>query len=79
MDNSYIMNISQSQVIPIVNKYNLKHGLCNPIQNSPPNVWKSRLLERVNNNIYSNNSIDKTIHISREKIQVSREKIQVSK
>ena len=55
MDNSYI---TKSQSIPIANRYNLKHGVFNPIQNSPPNIWSSRLIERINNNVYKNKSVN---------------------
>jgi hypothetical protein len=34
--------------ITIKNQYSLKHGLFLPIQNSPPSIWKDRLLKRAN-------------------------------
>ena len=33
--------------IPIKQQYNLKHGLFDPLQNSPPSVWKERLNKRL--------------------------------
>ena len=59
MDKSY--TISQPQLIPAHtgNKYNLKYGLFNPIQNSPPNVWRSRLIDRVKNGVFEVNPLKK--------------------
>lgn len=59
MDKSY--TIRQPQLIPTTadNKYNLKHGLFNPIQNSPPNVWRSRLIDRVKNGVFEVNPLKK--------------------
>jgi len=54
MDN---LHIAQSQAISICNRYNLKQGVFNPIQNSPPNIWRSRLMQRVNTNIPLNTNI----------------------
>jgi hypothetical protein len=34
-------------------QYNLKHGLFDPIQNSPPSVWKARLMQRLNTATYT--------------------------
>ena len=53
MDNS-IMNTTKTQPIAIINPlqlYTLKHGLFDPIQNSPPSVWKTRLMQRLNNTV----------------------------
>lgn len=53
MDNS-IMNNTKTQPIAIINslqQYTLKHGLFDPIQNSPPSVWKTRLMQRLNNTV----------------------------
>jgi hypothetical protein len=53
MDNS-IINNTKTQPIAIINplqQYTLKHGLFDPIQNSPPSVWKNRLMLRLNNTV----------------------------
>ena len=50
MDNACNVNKDRHIPIPIINNYNLRHDLFNPIQNSPPSIWKSRLLHRINNN-----------------------------
>ncbi len=42
-------NKPKSIPISITNQYSLKHGIFLPIQNSPPSMWKDRLLKRVNN------------------------------
>jgi hypothetical protein len=47
-----MMNNTKTQPIAIINplqQYTLKHGLFDPIQNSPPSVWKARLTQRLNN------------------------------
>lgn len=44
----------KTQPIAIINplpQYTLKHGLFYPIQNSPPSVWKTRLMQRLNNTV----------------------------
>jgi hypothetical protein len=38
-----------TQPIAIINPLSLKHGLIDPMQNSPPSVWKARLMKRINN------------------------------
>jgi hypothetical protein len=46
------MDNKKTQPIAIINslqQYTLKHGLFDPIQNSPPSVWKTRLMQRLNN------------------------------
>jgi len=53
MDNN-IMNNTKTQPIAIINslqQYTLKHGLFDPLQNSPPSVWKTRLMQRLNNTV----------------------------
>jgi len=47
MDNACTVNKDNYVSIPIIKQYNLKHDLFNPIQNSPPSVWKERLLKRI--------------------------------
>jgi hypothetical protein len=53
MNDIYIINTnkpSQNKNIAYpVNKYNLKHGVFEPMQNSPPSIWKTRLINRVDN------------------------------
>ena len=47
-------NQSKTQPITIINslqQYSLKHGLFDPIQNSPPSIWKARLMHRLNNTV----------------------------
>jgi hypothetical protein len=48
MDNEHVTKKTQPIAIAIGKQYNLKHGLFDPIQNSPPSVWKSRLMQRLN-------------------------------
>ena len=40
-------NITKSIPIKINNQYILKHGLFDPMQNSPPSIWTSRLINRI--------------------------------
>ena len=52
--NSLMNNQPKTQPIAIINplqQYTLKHGLFDPIQNSPPSVWKTRLMTRLNNTV----------------------------
>lgn len=54
MHDVHIINKTPTKTIPIaiinpMQQYTLKHGLFDPIQNSPPSVWKARLLSRINN------------------------------
>jgi len=45
-------NQPKTQPVAIINplqQYTLKHGLFDPIQNSPPSGWKTRLMQRLNN------------------------------
>jgi len=49
-----VINNTKTQPIAIVNphhQYTLKHGIFDPIQNSPPSVWKTRLIQRLNNTV----------------------------
>ena len=53
---STVMN-NKTQPIAIINplqQYTLKHGLFDPVQNSPPSVWKTRLMQRLNNTVMPN-------------------------
>ena len=53
---STVMN-NKTQPVAIINplqQYTLKHGLFDPIQNSPPSVWKTRLMQRLNNTVMPN-------------------------
>ena len=49
MNEVLIINRSPAQNIPIKQQYNLKLGIFDPLQNSPPSVWKERLAKRINN------------------------------
>jgi hypothetical protein len=54
MNSSLMNNQPKTQPIAIINplqQYTLKHGLFDPIQNSPPSVWKTRLMSRLNNTV----------------------------
>jgi len=48
MNEVRVINISPAVNIPIKQQYSLKHGLFDPLQNSPPSVWKERLEKRIN-------------------------------
>lgn len=53
---STVMN-NKTQPIAIINplqQYTLKHGLFDPVQNSPPSIWKARLMQRLNNTVMPN-------------------------
>lgn len=55
MDNTVMNN--KTQPIAIINplqQYTLKHGLFDPVQNSPPSIWKARLMQRLNNTVMIN-------------------------
>ncbi len=54
MDNTIMDNRKAQPITIVINKqYTLKHGLFDPIQNSPPSIWKARLLQRLNNTVVS--------------------------
>jgi len=56
INDNRIKDNNQTQPIPIINpfqKYTLKHGLFDPVQNSPPSIWKTRLMNRLNNTAVS--------------------------
>jgi len=46
-----VVNKSSAINIPFKQQYNLKHGLFDPLQNSPPSIWKDRLKKRINKTI----------------------------
>jgi hypothetical protein len=51
----YSVHISEERIvtktpavnIPIKRQYTLSHGLFDPLQNSPPSIWKERLKKRL--------------------------------
>lgn len=48
---------NKTQPIAIINplqQYTLKHGLFDPVHNSPPSIWKARLMQRLNNTVIPN-------------------------
>ena len=47
MNEVRVINKTPAINIPIKQQYNLKHGLFDPLQNSPPSVWKERLHKRL--------------------------------
>lgn len=47
MNEGCVVNRSSAINIPIKQQYNLKHGLFDPLQNSPPSIWKDRLAKRI--------------------------------
>jgi hypothetical protein len=50
MDNVHITKKTKPITIASpIQPYSLKNGLFDPIQNSPPSVWKARLMNRINN------------------------------
>lgn len=56
INDNNIKDNSQTQPISIIKplqKYTLKHGLFDPIQSSPPSIWKTRLMNRLNNTLVS--------------------------
>ena len=53
MENERGTKKSQPIAIASSKQYNLKHGLFDPIQNSPPSVWKARLMQRLNTATYT--------------------------
>jgi hypothetical protein len=60
MDNNIMDNKIKTQPIAIMNQlqqYTLKHGLFDPVQNSPPSVWKTRLMQRLNNTVSAPNPL----------------------
>ncbi len=48
MNEVRVINITSAIPIPLKQQYNLKHGLFDPLQNSPPSIWKDRLKKRLN-------------------------------
>ena len=46
-----LINKTSAINIPSTQQYNLKHGLFDPLQNSPPSIWKDRLKKRINKTI----------------------------
>jgi hypothetical protein len=42
-----VVNKSSAINIPIKQQYNLRNDLFDPLQNSPPSVWKDRLKKRI--------------------------------
>ena len=54
MDNACNVDNGKHIPITITNNYSLRQDLFNPIQNSPPSIWKSRLLHRISNNKLNN-------------------------
>jgi len=42
-----VINKTPAISIPIKHQYTLKHGLFDPLQNSPPSIWKERLNKRL--------------------------------
>lgn len=52
MDNVHITTKTKPiAIVSSIQPYSLKHGLFDPIQNSPPSVWKARLMHRINNTV----------------------------
>lgn len=47
MNEVCVENTKPLLIISIKQQYNLKHGIFDPLQNSPPSVWKDRLLKRI--------------------------------
>lgn len=47
MNEVRVINKTPPITIPFKQQYNLKHGLFDPLQNSPPSVWKERLNKRL--------------------------------
>ena len=53
MDNVLVTQKTPPIAIAIGKQYNLKHGLFDPVQNSPPSVWKARLMQRLNTVVHT--------------------------
>lgn len=47
MNEVCIINKTAPITIPFKQQYNLKLGLFDPLQNSPPSIWKDRLNKRL--------------------------------
>jgi hypothetical protein len=47
MNEVHVVNKTSAINIPIRQQYNLKYGLFDPMQNSPPSIWKDRLKKRL--------------------------------
>jgi hypothetical protein len=47
MNEVCVPNKTSAINIPIKQQYNLKLGLFDPVQNSPPSLWKERLNKRL--------------------------------
>ena len=52
MNEVQIIRQTPAIAIPIKQQYNLKHGLFDPLQNSPPSVWKERLNKRLSKTMH---------------------------
>jgi hypothetical protein len=48
MNEVHVINKSLPISISIKRQYNLKLGNFDPLQNSPPSIWKERLAKRIN-------------------------------
>jgi hypothetical protein len=48
MNEVRVINKSSAINIPTKAQYSLKLGLFDPLQNSPPSIWKERLAKRIN-------------------------------
>jgi hypothetical protein len=47
MNEVRVINKTPAITIPFKQQYSLKHGLFDPLQNSPPSIWKERLNKRL--------------------------------